>query len=304
MNDDFATEPPSLRQKPERRRGRIVVSALLVVLLLVGAAALWAAAEAGWLNWRGWQTPPATEAPPAPLAPRTPQPVLVPADHQAQAALGVRLAEMEQRLSRLDRQTDVVAENAARAEGLMIAFAVRRAIERGLPLGYLAGQLKLRFGDAQPNAVATLIEASGHPVTREQLINTLDRLAPALTGPPPGQGPLSRIEHELSNLFVIRKASAPSPQPERRLERARQLLEMGRVDAALKEVQGLPGREAAAPWLELARRHIMTERALDLIETAALLEPRQRPTRAPALAPSTPAPNAAPAANEQAAQTG
>ena len=42
--------------------------------------------------------------------------------------------------------------NAARAEGLLIAFSARRTLERGNDLGYLGDQLRLRFGDAEANA--------------------------------------------------------------------------------------------------------------------------------------------------------
>ena len=79
---------------------------------------------------------------------------------EQQGGLDSRVAAMEQRLTRLDLQTQAAAGNAARAEGLLIAFASRRAIERGAPLGYLADQLRLRFGDARPNAVRTVIETA------------------------------------------------------------------------------------------------------------------------------------------------
>ena len=37
----------------------------------------------------------------------------------------------------------------------------------------------------------------------------------------------------------------------------------------------MPGRAAADRWLQFARRYIEARRALDLIETTAILEPRQ-----------------------------
>ena len=45
-----------------------------------------------------------------------------------------------------------------------------------------------------------------------------------------------------------------------------------------------PGREAARGWVTDARRYVLARRALDAIETAALLEPRM-PTP-PASAPT------------------
>src|SRR5690606_34403984 len=75
---------------------------------------------------------------------------------EQQGGLDQRIAAMEQRLARLDLQAAAAEGNAARAEGLLIAFAARRSIERGAQLGYLADQLQLRFGNAQPVAVRTV----------------------------------------------------------------------------------------------------------------------------------------------------
>src|SRR3546814_9779340 len=61
-------------------------------------------------------------------------------------------------------------------------FAVRRALDRGLSLGYLDAQLRLRFGDDQPNAVKTIIDTSRDPVTLERLRTELDAMAPQLVG--------------------------------------------------------------------------------------------------------------------------
>ena len=74
---------------------------------------------------------------------------------EQQGGIDQRLAAAEQRLARLDLQAQAAAGNAARAEGLLIAFAARRALERGEELGFLADQLRLRFGDNWPNAVRT-----------------------------------------------------------------------------------------------------------------------------------------------------
>lgn len=193
---------------------------------------------------------------------------------QQQGGLDQRLAAAEQRLARLDLQTQAASGNAARAEGLLIAFASRRALERGAELGYLADQLRLRFGDAMPNAVRTVIATSRNPITLDQLIARLEGLSPRLTEP--SEMPLlERIGVELSQLFVIRRETAPSPQPERRLERARLFLESGRVEAAIAEVSNMPGAERAEGWVRDAQRYADAQQALDLIETAAVLEPRR-----------------------------
>lgn len=191
-----------------------------------------------------------------------------------QGGIEQRLMEAERRLARLDLQAQAAAGNAARAEGLLISFATRRSIERGAELGYLADQLRLRFGDALPNAVRTLTEMSRDPVTIDQLLARLEGLEPALRASPE-EPSLQRLRRELSNLFVIRRQTAPSPQPQRRMERARMFLETGRYEAAIEEVQNMPGASAADQWVSDVRRYAAAQRALDLIETAAVLEPRR-----------------------------
>lgn len=193
---------------------------------------------------------------------------------EQQGGMDSRVAAMEQRLAKLDLQTQAAAGNAARAEGLLITFAARRAIERGQPLGYLADQLKLRFGDAKPNAVATIIAASQDPVTLDQLIARLDGLAPDLTNDKVADDPFAWLGRELSNLFVVRHEDTPSPQPQKRLERARLFLESARPEAAVAEVRNLPNADLAAGWIEDAERYAKAQRALELLETTAILESR------------------------------
>lgn len=193
---------------------------------------------------------------------------------EQQGGIDQRLAAAEQRLARLDLQAQAAAGNAARAEGLLIAFATRRALERGAELGYLADQLRLRFGDALPNAVKTVIDSSRNPVTLDHLIARLEGLAPDISQASNEQG-WARLQRELNELFIVRRESAPSPQSDRRLERARFFLESGRVESAIAEVQNLPGADKAEPWIADAQRYAEAQRALDLIETAAVLEPRR-----------------------------
>ncbi|MGI8943808.1 MAG: hypothetical protein ACR2FJ_06180 [Qipengyuania sp.] len=192
---------------------------------------------------------------------------------EQQGGIDQRLAAAEQRLARLDLQAQAAAGNAARAEALLIAFAIRRALERGAELGFLADQLRLRFGDALPNAVATIIGFSRDPVTMDGLIARLNGLAPELSEAN-REFSWSLLRNELSQLFVVRRESTPSPQPQRRLERARLFLESGRVEAAVEEVKKLPGADSAADWISDAERYAAAQRALDLIETSAVLEPR------------------------------
>ena len=185
------------------------------------------------------------------------------------------MAALEQRIVQIDLRTAAVSGNSARAEGLLIAFAARRALDRGASLGLLEDQLKLRFADAQPKAVTTLIAAGQKPVTLGDLLSRLDALSPSLSAVPAAQiGTWQRMQHEFANLFVIRRESAPSPAPANRLDRARQALETGRIDDAIAEVQRLPGAGDADGWITDARRYGDARAALDLIETTALMDTR------------------------------
>lgn len=248
-----------------------------------------------YVSWRydptlfgmgGSATDPALSASPGTFASASASPSPVPSSTRAASAAVVervteqqggieqRLAAAEQRLARLDLQAQAASGNAARAEGLLIAFAARRSLSRGAELGYLADQLRLRFGDALPNAVDTVVTFSRQPVTLDQLVARLDSLAPTLADPAQ-QNMFERAQRELSSLFVIRRESTPSPQPRQRMERARFFLESGRVDQAVEEVRGLPGAPGAQAWIRDAQRYAAAQRALDLIETSAVLEPRR-----------------------------
>ncbi|MEZ5689562.1 MAG: hypothetical protein R3E21_12400 [Caenibius sp.] len=196
---------------------------------------------------------------------------------EKQGGFDQRIAAMEQRLARLDLQAQAASGNAARAEGLLIAFATRRAIERGAPLGYLADQLRLRFGDARPNAIRTIIEGARSPVTLDQLVARLEGLSLDLTKAPQDEGLWQRFTREMDGLFIIRREASPSPLPRRRLQRAQMFLESGRVEAAVSEVRNMPGasEEQARIWIADAQRYARMQDALDLIETTAVLEPRR-----------------------------
>lgn len=267
-----------------RSRLRVVVGAVLAAFLL-GAAGAWYLAGDG-LSLRGLFSVQADNPAPdtgARLAARLPVAeagaLPTPDDRTAraleqQSGLDQRIAEMEQRLARLDVQAQEAEGNAARAEGLLIAFASRRAIERGAPLGYLEDQLRLRFGEARPDTVRTVIESARHPVTLDQLLAQLDGLRPQLTRAPNDEGAVGWLWRELDSLFVVRRENAPSPAPARRIERARLFLESGRAGAAAAEIRNVPNSAAAADWIADAERYATTQRALELLELTAILEPR------------------------------
>lgn len=294
----FSQSPPLVRRNGPSLRAVMGTS----LLAFIGGGLL-----VGWLVWDGRVTldselldnGPAASAPrlaglPAPGA----APTLAASEAAMVGGMDERIAALEQRLTRLDLQAAAAEGNTARAEGLLVAFATRRAIERGVPLGYLADQLRLRFGDAQPNAVDTVIEAARQAVTLDQLAAQLDALAPDLADTPANADGWATFKRELAGLFVIRHDDTPSPRSGERLDRARMLLRSGQFEAAAKEVERLPGAGTATAWLAAVRRHAEAERALDLIETTALLEPnrlkdaRGEQVRQPS--PATPSPAVAP----------
>jgi hypothetical protein len=224
--------------------------------------------------------PPAAPAqpPPAPEA----QPVTVPAEGPAGGERLVidpettrRVSALEQRLAQIDFQSRAAVGNADRAEALLVAFAARRALDRGVGLGYLEAMLRQRFASTQPQAVATVLTVARQPVTLQQLQAELQDLSPRLTGGGPDQSWWQAVRTELGGLITIRREGSPSTLPDERLRRAQQSLQAGQVDVALVEVLRLPGRANAAPWVDKARRYVAARQALDTIETAALMEPPQ-----------------------------
>ena len=202
-------------------------------------------------------------------------PVPAKIESNIERALTARVADLEDRLSRINVQAQAASGNAARAEGLLIAFAARRALDTGSPLGYIEGQLRLRFGNAQPKAVNTIINAANNPVTLEELRSQLDDLGPTLTTGSSGEGFWTDLSKEVSEIFVLRKEGTPSPAPQKRLLRAKRYLEAGNVDAAYAEIKLMPGVDEANAWVNQARRYTEARRGLDLIETAAILETKQ-----------------------------
>lgn len=177
------------------------------------------------------------------------------------------------RLSQINADAVAASGNAARAESLLAAVAARRAIDSGAPLGYLADQLRVRFGASQPQAVATIISASQAPVTIEMLHSELTGLEPALLTGNSEDGIWTTLKREMSELFVLRKDGAPSPAPTQRLERAHALVESGNLSGAIAEVSAMPGASAAQSWLVRAKRYSDARKALDLLERSALVAP-------------------------------
>ncbi len=244
----------------------------LVLIVIGAAAATWALARydraAHMLG----------VAPAAPPIVRAPQPMLRPVEVAPDATEAIRSAAVEARMAGLEARL-ARAENAARrAEGsagrtdaLVVAFATRRAIDRGVALGYLEALLLDRFGARHPRAVATIVTASRSPVRLDELAAEFERLGPELRAGGRQDSWWANFQRELGSLVDIRRADVPSDKPDARYRRALARLEAGDVDTALAETMRLPGASRAGPWVARARRYVAAHRALDEIESSALL---------------------------------
>jgi hypothetical protein len=295
-DDPIQAEPP--RRFSGFRKALLMISiAFLIGLGVMGwAVTRWDPARRLFLRTSSTSTTDvgarldeASAPPPATIAP---QPVTV------TPGSGDRVSALEDKLDKIDENADAASGNAGRAEGLLIAFAARRAIDRGLALGYLEGALEQQFGKAQPRAVGIIIAASRQPVTTDVLKQELDALSPTLVGGGPDESWWNGFRRELSGLIIVRKAGTPSPDPVARLERAKSLIDAGRVDAALVEVARMPGAPRAEKWMASARRLVEAYRALDLLEASAIMLPQHAARTAPAPeAPKAEAEKAEPAGN-------
>lgn len=271
---------PATVDATPRSPWRLTTVALVLALLIGGVGGGWLAITFfGATAVTPVAEPTVTAATPKAPLPAQPTPdahqlVAPPLTAAESGAIAARLGLLEERLARISLAAESASGNAARAEALLIAFAARRAIERGFPLGSMDAQLRLRFGESQPNAVNSILSASANPLTADQLKQKLENLRSVLTIDDQA-GWLTRIGTSLSSLVVVRSADEPSSRPNRRFERAVHAIDNGRVDEAIMEVEAMPGHAdpLATTWLTEARRFNDARRALDLIETAAILEP-------------------------------
>ena len=181
------------------------------------------------------------------------------------------IAQIENRLARVETTTERVEGSAGRADALLVAFAARRAVDRGVALGYLEPLLLDRFGRSHARAVATIITGSHSPVRLNDLVSQYRELGPALRSSAPEESWWTQFRHELGSLVQIRRTDRPSTQPDARYVRALSALENDEVDTALAETMRLPGAAKAQPWIRQARQYVAIHRALDEIESGALL---------------------------------
>ena len=149
---------------------------IATALLLAGAAAAtWGlahyASAARLLGVVPAASPPRQPSPPQFAARQQPGSVQV--TGTLNPAIAEQIGGLQERLQRVEAANEQVKGSAGRADALLIAFAARRAIERGVTLGYLEPLLVDRFGPDHAQAVATIITASRSPVRLTELIAQL-----------------------------------------------------------------------------------------------------------------------------------
>ena len=243
---------------------------IAVALILVGAAG------AAWALARYDQAAKLLGVAPAPEETRvirlTPEGAAARLAAPPEAAISNdAIQSLEARLARVESATQQAAGSAGRADALLVAFAGRRAIDRGVALGYLETLLVERFGAGHARAVSTIVTGSHAPIGLDELARDYEQLAPQLRAGGPDEGLWTGIKREFGSLIEIRRASRPSVRPEARYNRALDLIRRGEVDAALVETMRLPGAGHANAWAAKARRYVAVQRALDEVESAALL---------------------------------
>ena len=258
----------------------VALLAFIVGAILMGWALLrWAPAR----QWLASEVPagntgaavPQVVAALPPAAPLDTAPAQAPAIVAASVSpeVDARVTELEARIARADLRAAAAAGNAGRAEGMLVAFAARRAIDRGTGLGYIEGQLRERFATAQPRAVAQVIAAAQRPITLVMLRQQLDVIAPQLASGSKTEDWWTATQRTLGSLIVVRRETSGSPAPDQRIARARLMIDGGQVDGALAEISRLPGADAAGTWAADARRWIEAHQALDILEAAAIMPP-------------------------------
>jgi hypothetical protein len=253
--------PPTARPARPWRRALIIAS-----LFFVGGIGL-----AGWVLTR-------TEIGETLLTRQEPSPLTIDASklNTPESAPPVtdqmvRIAALEARVARAEAAVTAGATASAapsnRISGLILAFAARRALDRGQALGPVEGELKAQFGTSKPHLVAAVMAAASEPTTLTQIQTEFAALVPSLSSD--GGGWWDHLTAGLASLVAVRSASTKPNDPAQLLDHAQKALAAGQVGEALSDVVNLPNRSAASAWISKARRYAEAQRALDALEASA-----------------------------------
>ena len=258
MTDPIQISPPS--SGPSRSWRRAIILPILFFVGGIGATA--------WFLTSTDTGSGLIASPPPPIAVDPSR--IAAAANPPSADVAARIAELETRLARAEAAPAGQGGGSTasdRVTGLVIAFAARRALERGQPLGPIEAELQAHFGASQAHLVAAVAAAAQRPVSLDQLRTEFDKISPSLSGS--SDGWWARITGGLASLFTVRDAAQPSSDAATVLKRADAALEQGKVATALEEVAKLPSRAAANDWIDLAKRYVSATTALDALEASA-----------------------------------
>jgi hypothetical protein len=253
--------------------GRLLIAFALV--LAGAAAATWGLARSDEAARLLGVAAEPSAAPPRVAATAVPEPSGLSSPPAAEASPSEteqeRIAALERRLSEVENATERVEGSAGRADNLLIAAAARRAIDRGVALGYLEKLLVERFGNRHRAAVATIVTGARRPVRLNDLIAAYEALGRDLRRGGSQTDWWSNLKRELGSIVEVHSAKRPPLAPDARYDRALARLQSGDVDEALAETMRMPGAARAGAWVADARRYIAVHRALDEIESSALM---------------------------------
>ena len=104
-----------------------------------------------------------------------------------------------------------------------------------------------------------------------ELIDEYQTLGTELRRGGPQDSWWTNFKREMGSVIEVHRSTRPAVNAEARYNRAMQRLSTGDVDQALAETMRLPGATRATDWTTKARRYVAAHRALDEIESAALL---------------------------------
>ena len=184
-----------------------------IALMLAGAAgAAWALARyEGAARFFGVAPKPEIVRPvPQMLGERRPE--------ATEPALGVPEYHADREPPGPGRDDDAAGRGSAgRADALLVAFAARRAVDRGVALGYLEPLLLDRFGGTHARSVATIVTGSHSPVRLNDLVNQYRDLGPQLRSAAAQEGAWSQFSASSASLVQIRRAGSPIDSARRAL---------------------------------------------------------------------------------------